>query len=141
MKFINAIRTGLLLSLAFVSLAYGQSNLILPSSPDDMRKLMKTVEPGPCTLCGTVSNVRTKERAAPKRMEQPRPNGPNLIATPIIGKGDSVKRARERDSGSTVYVITVRYDNGQYASFEQDDKPAVSKGDKINVVEGRVEFR
>ena len=37
--------------------------------------------------------------------------------------------------------MTVRYDDGTYAFFEQDDEPAVQKGDKIEVIDGRIERR
>jgi hypothetical protein len=137
----HAIRIILFFFVTFVTVANGQTNLVLPTGPDDMRELMRNVETGPCTLCGIVTNVRSKQRAALKSIEQPRFNGPELIATPIVGKGDSVKRARERDRETTIYTITVLYDNGQYAAFDQDEKPFVRKGDKVKVVDGRVLFR
>jgi hypothetical protein len=41
----------------------------------------------------------------------------------------------------TTYVITVRYEDGSFAFIEQSDQPVVSKGDRVRVVEGRVEPR
>jgi hypothetical protein len=35
----------------------------------------------------------------------------------------------------------VRYEDGTYAFIEQHDEPVVSKGDRVRVVEGRVELR
>ena len=37
--------------------------------------------------------------------------------------------------------MTVRYDDGSYAFFEQDDEPNFAKGDRVDVIDGRVERR
>ena len=42
---------------------------------------------------------------------------------------------------TTYYKISVRYDDGTYAFFEQDDEPNFKKGDKIETFEGRLELR
>ena len=52
--------------------------------------------------------------------------------------GSVVKDAKKAQQPTTYYKMTVRFDDGTYAFFEQDDKPAVRKGDK-KVIEGRVE--
>lgn len=121
--------------------AKAQSNLILPSSPDDYRKLAKPAQaPGPCTTCGVVSNVRSQQVDIGKNVPQATPGGAVLQGTPIIGTGTAVQDAR-KSSIETTWKVTVRYDNGQYAAFDQDDEPTVRKGDKVRVIDGRVEPR
>ena len=38
-------------------------------------------------------------------------------------------------------LVCFKYDDGTYAFFEQDDEPSVRKGDKVEVVDGRIERR
>ena len=61
-------------------------------------------------------------------------------ATPI-GSGTAVKDAGNANKPETFYKMTVRYGDGTYAFFEQDDEPSVRKGDKVEIIEGRVELR
>ena len=62
----------------------------------------------------------------------------NVVTTPIIGSGTAVKDARNANKPITFYKMTVRYDDGTYAFFEQDEKPAVRKGDRIEIIDNRV---
>ena len=64
-----------------------------------------------------------------------------IATTPIVGSGTTVKDARNANKPETFYKMTVRYDDGTYAFFEQDDQPNVRKGDKVEVIDGRVELR
>jgi hypothetical protein len=117
-----------------------QSNLLLPSSTDDYRKLVKPKQTGPCTTCGVVTNVHMQQIDLEKPVLETTPGGPVLHGTPIIGTGTAVQDAR-KSSRQENWKVTVRYDNGQYATFDQDDEPSIRKGDKVQVVEGRVEPR
>ena len=64
--------------------------------------------------------------------------GPVLQGAPIIGTGTTVQDGRKSPK-QTNWKVTVRYDNGQYATFDQSDEPSVRKGDKVRVAEGRVQ--
>jgi hypothetical protein len=139
-NFKHILRTSLMLVISLPFSVQAQDKLILPSGHEAMRELINPAESGPCTTCGIVTDVRSKQREVQKRTIQPVAGGPELIGTPVIGKGDAVKRSKSLSVESS-YIVTVRYENGQYAAFEQDDKPAVKKGDPIRVVEGRVNFR
>ena len=132
------------LAFALPLLASAQSQLILPQSQDDIRRLSDAVSSGPCAKCGVVTDLRsaTRERDA-KRAPQTLPPsdiGGNLTTTPIIGK-KAVKAARNANQPVTFYKLTVRYDDGSYAFFEQDDEPNFAKGDRVDVIDGRVERR
>ena len=132
------------LAFALPLLVSAQSQLILPQGQDDIRRLSDAVSTGPCVKCGVVTDLRsaTRERDA-KRTPQTLPPsdiGGNLTTTPIIGK-KAVKAARSANQPVTFYKLTVRYDDGTYAFFEQDDEPNFAKGDRVDVIDGRVERR
>ena len=125
--------------------ALAQSKLILPQSQDDIRRLNEPAKTaGPCVKCGVVTDVRsaTRERGQARAPEAPPVSGigNNVATTPIIGK-KAVKAARNANQPITFYKLTVRYDDGTYAFFEQDDQPSVRKGDRVDVIDGRVVLR
>jgi hypothetical protein len=121
--------------------ALGQSGLVLPSSADDYRKLAKpVVPPGPCTTCGVVTDVRSEQIEVGKMAPTATPGGAVLQPSPIVGTGSTVQDAR-KSTKQTIWKVTVRYDNGSYAAFDQDDEPTIRKGDKVRVAEGKVELR
>ena len=64
--------------------------------------------------------------------------GNNVTTTPIVGSGSSVKDARKAGRPVTYYKLSVRFADGTFAFFEQDEQPAVVKGDAVEVVDGRV---
>lgn len=127
-----------LATLAPVVLA--QSPLKLPTDQNDIRKLMQAPADEGCTLCGVVTNIRSVQREVVKGPATSLPGDGTLTGTPLIGRGDAVKDARVKPV-ATSYKVTVRYDNGQYAAFDQDEPPTVRRGDKVRVVEGRAQLR
>lgn len=139
----------ILASLAFALLipaaANAQDKLILPSSQDDISKLMEAPRSGPCEKCGVITDVHSERRQVTSRDTMaPVPSsgiGSGIKTTPIVGSGSTVKDAREANKPETYYKMTVRYDDGTYAFFEQDDEPSVRNGDKVEVIDGRVERR
>ena len=132
------------LALAWPLLAPAQSKLILPQNQDDIRRLSEAAPAGPCVKCGVVTDLRsaTRERSRNQSPEAPPVSGigNNVATTPIIGK-KAVKDARNANQPVTFYKLTVRYDDGTYAFFEQDDEPNFGKGDRVDVIDGRVERR
>lgn len=118
-----------------------QSPLKLPSGDEDYRELLSEQRSGPCERCGVVQGIRTRTQPGP-RAKNPAPViAPSLVTTPIAGTGSTVEDARQRDAPVQIYVITVRYEDGTFAFIEQHDEPSVLKGDRVQVVEGRVELR
>lgn len=142
------ILAALSLALALPATLLAQSDLQLPSGQDDYRELLEEPRSGPCERCGVVTGIRTQSREA-ARPRNPAATarrdtggiGGNLTTTPIIGTGSVVADARKAAAPVISYVITVRYEDGSFAFIDQDDEPAVSKGDRVRVVEGRVELR
>ena len=135
----------LLLALTLPEIALAQSNLILPQSQDDIRQLTKSENTDPCMKCGIVTNVRSESRdRKPYQISTtPSPSavGSNIAPTPIIGSGNAVQNAREAAKPTTYYKVTVRYDDGKYAIFEQDEEPELKKGDMVEAVDGRLQLR
>ncbi len=118
-----------------------QTSLKLPHSDDDYRALIGGASHGSCEHCGVVQGIRTQTHTGP-RVSSPAPViAPSLVSTPLLGTGSAVEDARHRNDPVVVYVITVRYDDGSFAFVEQHDEPLVRKGDRVQVVEGRVEPR
>ncbi|MQM32605.1 MAG: hypothetical protein CRU78_19770 [Candidatus Accumulibacter phosphatis] len=64
-----------------------------------------------------------------------------MVTTPVLASGTTVKDARQAAAPVLIYVLTVRYEDGSFAFLEQSDEPTVHKGDRVRVVEGRVELR
>ena len=130
------------LALALPLFSHAQSKLILPQSQDDIRRLTEPAPAaGPCVKCGVVTDLRsaTREPSRSRAPEAPPASGigNNVATTPIIGK-KAVKAARDANSPVSFYKLTVRYDDGSYAFFEQDDEPNFGKGDRVDVIDGRV---
>jgi hypothetical protein len=141
-KTIQTILACLLFALMLPPAALAQSKLILPQSPDDFSKLTKSERSGPCDKCGVLTNVRSEKRSNSQRKTPPPPPASGISShvatTPIISTGSAVKDARNANKPLTFYKMTVRYDDGTYAFFEQDEKPALHKGDKIEIIDNRV---
>ena len=135
----------LVLALALPAISLAQSKLILPQSQEDIRQLTKKEDAGPCVRCGVVTNVRSESRERTQSRESTPPPaggmGNDSATTPIFGSGSTVKDARNATKPTTYYKLTVRYDDGKYAVFEQDDKPEMQKGDKVEAINGRLERR
>lgn len=134
---------GLLLALCVPAAL--SAELKLPQSPDDFRALTAPAESGgPCEHCGIVTDVRSASRQpTPTRSQSATATpatgiGNNVATTPILGSGSTVKDARKASKPVTYYKLSVRFADGTFAFFEQDEQPTVAKGDTVEVVDGRV---
>lgn len=128
-----------------------ETTLKLPQSADDMRKYMASGD-ARCPGCGVVSNIRQVE---PEDLGGRSPDAGVEIRTGESGPGDEIQTVTLAGTGSASraarqqaakppakpWRVTVRYDDGSYASFDQDDRPHVSRGQRVQVVSGRVEPR
>ena len=139
------ILVGLTLALFVPALALAQSDLILPQSAEDFRQLGMKSNTEPCVRCGIVTDIFAQSREiAPNDSPSALPAsgvGNSIGTTPILGSGTTVKDARNANKPTTFFKATVRFDDGTYAFFEMDDKQGLRKGDKVEVVEGKLEAR
>jgi hypothetical protein len=124
-----------------------ESALIIPRSPEEMRKFMDGSD-ARCPGCGVVTNVRQTKAKGQGGSAQDDLSvdfsgdlGPDEHIQPLTvfstnpGSNDA-GRAPARN-----WLVTVRYDDGSYAAFEQDTQPSVRKGDRVQVVAGQVRLR
>lgn len=142
----------LLLAACFAQplFAFGEP-LKLPQTPDQMREYM-TDNDARCPGCGVVTNVRRATAASPGKdaggsaarpyAGDPGP-GSGIQTTPLAGSGASSRAERRKAAqpAGGMWIVSVRYDDGSYAAFEQEDTPNVRAGERIKVVSGRVEKR
>ncbi len=116
-----------------------------------MRKYMASGD-ARCPGCGVVSNIRQVEpedlggRSPDAGVEiRTGESGPSeeIQTVTLAGTGSASRSARQQAATPPAkpWRVTVRYDDGSYASFDQDDRPRVSRGQRVQVVSGRVEPR
>ena len=131
--------------------ALSQQPLVIPRDANEMRKLMRDGD-SRCPQCGVVMDVRMAgtvggaERDARDDMDVgPTAEsglGHDLQTSPLLViSGGSAGRPTESKPAVTIWRITVRYDNGTYATFDQTGMPTVAKGDRVQTAGGRVERR
>lgn len=134
--------------VAWPLLSLAQSTLQLPSGDADYRELQQEERSGPCERCGVVFAIRTltgegqgrRDPAAAARRDLGAPDAP-MVTAPIVGTGSAVRDDRKARAPQHRYELTIRYEDGGFAFIEQSDQPAVRKGDRVRVVDGRVELR
>lgn len=130
------------LLLALLTPLLSHAELKLPQSQDDYRQLTQKADGGPCSQCGVITDVRSASRQPGERASTATTPaagiGSSIAPTAIIGSGNSVRDARQASQPDTFYQLTVRYADGSYAVFEQDEQPSVGKGDAVEIVAGRV---
>lgn len=139
-----------LLALAafMVMAAHAQTSLKLPQSSRDYLELLKGSESDECPGCGVVTSIRVVAGGPPAGPAPP-PAGLPPTGTGIVDQGmpSSPLFAREtreyyeslRQGGPTHYVVTVRFFDGGFGEYPQFDQPTVQRGDRVRLIEDRVE--
>lgn len=120
----------------------------IPLDPDSLRTILGS-DNSQCPGCGIVTDVRQLQADTAgnpaAEIDVPFANnsgpGDSVLTSPILSTdkkltGTASSRSR---AGEGNWRVTIRYDDGSYASFDQTGRPAVSKGDRARVVSGRVE--
>lgn len=132
----------LLLGLVFASfLRAGGMDLTVPDSPTEAEK--PPSDNAPCKGCGVVANVRQLAPAADKTPSAP--DSPYLIT---LGEAKRQPEGNLDMSGARIntweewpkggWQITVRYNDGSYAFFNEETQPSLEKGDRVQVISGKV---
>ncbi|WP_291995439.1 hypothetical protein [Candidatus Accumulibacter sp. ACC003] len=145
---VGAVSVALSLALSWPQLVVAQTALQLPSGDEDYRQLQQEQRSGPCQLCGVVFAIRTLTAAGSGRRDPAAAARRNvgaadahMVTAPIIGTGSTVKDDRQARAPVRSYELTIRYEDGSFASITQSEPPLVHKGDRVRVVDGRVELR
>ena len=137
-----------LLGFSFVPLvSAGERELVIPRSSEEMEELLEDKD-GACNGCGIVTNVRQQAPAIGQDPPKDDPYTFTLFEATRAGPGDDVKvtnfldpmsEIQERNKPSAgVWLVTVRSDDGSYAVHEQDIQPSVRKGDRVQLISGRL---
>lgn len=148
---VHKLLLGAIACLPLLAGAQTGKALDLPRSPDEMRKYMS---PGDarCPGCGVVTNIRqtaldpqvgSAEAAGAELRTGDAGASEDVKTLTIAGTGSQSRAARRQAAkpATKPWQVTVRYDDGSYASFDQDGQPRVSVGQRVRVVGGRVEPR
>jgi hypothetical protein len=142
------IATVIAIGVAIALPVAAETPLILPKNPTELRQMTSEPASSQCPQCGVVTSVRTaaEEMESPDSGQNLAPaytsDGPgdNVGTVPLLGRNAKEARQQMAPSSSAAYLITIRYDNGNYAVFEQLEKPGIRKGDRVKVQEGKVEL-
>lgn len=149
MKRIAALAAFAALAAALVpGQAQAQTTLKLPQTSRDYIELLKGSESDECPGCGVVTSVREAGGGAPA----PPATSPAGVPSPGTGIGSEgtpssplfARETREyhesvRRPRPAYYVITVRFFDGSFGEYTQVEKPEVQRGDRVRLVQDRVE--
>jgi hypothetical protein len=135
----------LLLGFSFAPLLSAEGlDLSIPDSPMEIKKVMG--DDAPCKGCGVVTNVR---QLAPVAVQTPPAQDSAYTVTfaevtreqggGIDMSGASVNTVGESPGGA--WQTTVRYDDGSYAAHESETQPSFQKGDRVQLVSGKLVLR
>jgi len=132
----------LLCALAGSALAENKK-LVLPTG-NDLDTYLKE-NPGPCTKCGIVVSIKVldAQEAAKK------PSGSTVLTPPAVepqmmpvgGKAARTERKKMREAPTDAYRVTVHNDDDTYASFDLGEKPDFTKGDRVQLIDGKLQRR
>ena len=133
----------LLLGLSFAPLLSAEGmDLTIPDSPAEMEKTLD--DDAPCNGCGVVTNDR---QLAPAAVQAPPPQDSAYTVTFVeatrAGPGDDFDVTGFRvnevgESSGGPWQTTVRYDDGSYAAHESETQPSFQKGDRVQLVSGKL---
>jgi hypothetical protein len=124
--------------------AVAQTKLNLPLNAAEMRKYMSDFD-NACPGCAVVTNVRQLQQNDTDADAGSEPSqrdvlGGSVYIKPIFSTGGDAAKS-QGNTATGKWRITVLYDNGSYAVFDQLLKPELMKGDPVQVVAGHVERR
>jgi hypothetical protein len=128
--------------------AQAQTSLKLPQSSRDYLELLKGSESDECPGCGVVTSVRVVASGAPAPPASPPsglpPTGTGLgsegaPSSPLFARETREYHASVRQGGPTHYMITVRFFDGSFGEYRQFVEPTVQRGDRVRLIEDRVE--
>jgi hypothetical protein len=119
-----------------------------PPKPPGVPLKSEIIQNQTCSDCGVIRSIRRIERQPRTSNSMPERSAPSgLVATiPLDGSkptvGSSTREDRRRDPPMVTYEVIVLLDDGRAKILVQDDEPADMKvGDKVRVVENRIEAR
>ncbi len=127
----------LLIGLSFTHLLSAEEmDLVIPSSPKEMEKVLSDEDP--CDSCGVVTGLR---QTKPKPDTDSSSEEPYTVTIVEITRDGLVSESPDTNEQSVEpWQITIRYDN-ETIVHEQNTRPSVEVGDRVQVISGRVVLR
>lgn len=132
---------------ALAAAVQAQTALKLPQSSRDYLELLKS-ESDECPGCGVVTSVR-EVAGGPVPAPGTPPSGlpstgtgigtEGMPSTPLLSRETREYHETVRQGRPAYWVVTVRFFDGGYGEYWQFEKPAVQRGDRVRLVEDRVE--
>ena len=136
------------LGMLAAAAAQAQTSLKLPQSSRDYLELLKNSESDECPGCGVVTSVRVVASGQPSGPAPPPPGLPStgtglvdegMPSSPLFARSTREYYESVRQGGPAHYVVTVRFFDGSFGEYPQFDQPAVQRGDRVRLIEDRVE--
>jgi hypothetical protein len=126
-----------LLGLTFAPLLPAEeTDLIIPSSTEEMEKVLGDEDP--CKDCGVVTDVR---QTKPKSALNPSLEQADALTIVEVTPAGVVSEPLEVYEASVEpWQITIRY-NDEFIVHEQNMRPSVEVGDRVQVISGQVVTR
>lgn len=124
----------LLLGLSFAPLLPAEeADLIIPSSTEEMEKVLGDEDP--CKGCGVVTDVR---QTKPKSSLNPSlEQADTLTVVEVTPTGIVSEPLETYEASVEPWQITIRYDD-EFIVHEQNIKPSVEVGDRVQVISGQI---
>lgn len=131
----------ILLTFCCTTLLYADEiDLVIPQSPQEMEQLLD--DNAPCKGCGVVTDVRRVKDQDTAREDSYNPHLVEVTRTADDGKVEinylTDSDTEELYDPASVWLVTVRYDDGAYDDIYQKTQPSVQEGDRVQVVSGRI---
>lgn len=124
----------LLVGLSFALLLPAEANdLILPSSTQEMESILEDEDP--CKNCGVVTNIQRTKPDSSLNPAQDIADGWNVIE--VTSTGVVSEPLEVYEAAKEPWQVTIRYGD-EFVIHEQNMKPSVEVGDRVEVISGRV---
>jgi hypothetical protein len=124
----------LLLGLSFAPLLPAEeTDLIIPSTTEEMETVLGDEDP--CKDCGVVTDVRqTKPKSSLNPSQE---QADSLTVVEVTPTGVVSEPLEVYEASVEPWQITIRYDD-EFIVHEQNIKPSVEVGDRVQVISGQI---
>ncbi|HQR51036.1 MAG TPA: hypothetical protein PKW44_05310 [Methylophilaceae bacterium] len=124
----------LLLGFSCAPLLSAEGNeLIIPETPEQMEQTMG--DDDPCDNCGVVTDVRHRNREVGPDPSLEKPG--TLTIAEVTPDGVALEHIATHEESTGPWLVTVRYGD-EFIVHEQNMRPAVEIGDRVQLVEGKI---
>ncbi len=120
-----------------------QSGKLVVPSGGELDSFVRKESWAACAQCGIVVSIKTLATAEPERKAfpagKPTPNSVAIQPLPVGGKEARAERKKMRQPLPDTYQITVHNADDTYSIIEQAEQPDFAKGDRVLLVDGKLQ--